>query len=114
MRSMAICFVSLVLCWGCNGNGDILDRTDPGACEVHKCRLQEGLVLIRYGLIQFTIDEMDAQGKLFPHANSYYLGGCAMPVEGPRQARVSFCPECRKTEATWCKAHARKGETVDH
>jgi hypothetical protein len=101
----------LTLCVGCNGGAPPdrvdVDVTTPGkVCEVHNIPLQEGVVPITYGLIRPTKEEIEAHQNLLPHAWSSYHDGCV--VKEAKRARVSFCPECRKVEATWREAQERK------
>jgi hypothetical protein len=99
-------FYLVTLCCSCNSASDLadVDATTPGKiCEVHNIPLQEDVVPIRYGLIRPTAAEIEACRKLFPHAASWYQGGCV--VKKATGARVSFCPKCRKAEAAWQANH---------
>jgi hypothetical protein len=78
-----------------------VEATAPSKiCEIHNIPLEEDVIPISYGYIELpTAGEIETRQKLFPHAWSSYNGGCV--IEEAKQARVSFCPECRKAEAIW-------------
>lgn len=80
----------------------IVDKTRPGAvCEIHGVPLLVDIVPISFG--KPDTDSESEQHQLFPNARSSVGGGCG--VQGPRRARVSYCPECRKMEIVWRAAH---------
>jgi hypothetical protein len=75
-------------------------------CELHALPLREDTIPIRYGRPKFNLKEREARQKLFPHANSFYRGGCI--VREAKRARVSYCPECRKAETEWQETRKRQ------
>jgi hypothetical protein len=84
-----------------------LDATTPGeVCEVHSTPLAEDTVPIVYGLPpRLTQEQRDRIIASFPHARTYYGGGCV--VGSKTKARVSYCPECREAQAKWEADHPR-------
>jgi hypothetical protein len=81
----------------------ILDARLPGKtrCEVHNRELVEDLVPIRYGFLIPEFVDQEVRRTRFPHAISYYSGGCV--VGAAREARVMNCPACRDAEREWSK-----------
>jgi hypothetical protein len=78
-------------------------------CEVHHEVLIKDKILIAYGFMSFSYDRAAYEAekpKLFPHANSYYLGGCVINWDSsPQSAEVLYCQKCRAAESIWLKEH---------
>ncbi len=79
-----------------------------GTCSVHKVKLQEEEVPVRYGLIRFSADYIAAKNELFPNAKSFVLGGCIVSPTNAKTRNVKYCPQCRAAESAWREAHPRK------
>lgn len=76
------------------------------SCVIHKESLQLEQVRIKYGLIRFSREFLDAQPKLFPNARSFLLGGCLVGPNQPKTGEVRFCPKCRDAEQLWARDHS--------
>jgi hypothetical protein len=71
-------------------------------CEVHNCAFESGLANLAFGLFELKPEYAEAKETLFPHANSWLIGGCvAMDVE---VVEVDYCEQCRDAENLWNKA----------
>ncbi len=70
-------------------------------CAIHGEALQGDLVPLRYGLIRFTREYLEAQLRLFPNARSFMLGGCRLPPNPQKLTKVSYCAKCREAQAAW-------------
>jgi hypothetical protein len=79
-----------------------------GKCSVHKVRLLEAEVKVRYGLIRFPEDYLGAKKHFFPNAHSFVLGGCRVSPTNPKVRKVRYCPRCREGEKAWHEAHPRE------
>jgi hypothetical protein len=83
-------------------------------CEIHHIRMARTKVPVEFGLIAEGGGRpgyYDAAARLFPHARSYYLGGCVMSPELPRRAFIYVCPECRIAKENWYAQHPLKTKT---
>ena len=67
-------------------------------CELHGIEFQDGTAPVRYGRIALSDEYHEARKKLFPHANSFVVGGCYMPDEIPPERPVKYCPLCRESQ----------------
>ena len=79
-----------------------------GTCSVHKTKLLQEEVPVRYGLIRFSSDYLHAKNKSFPNAYSFVLGGCLIYPTNPKTRMVSYCPKCRQAERAWQESHPKK------
>ncbi len=74
-------------------------------CKLHNEDLKRDKVKVRRGLPPGPPEGyFAAEASLFPHANSWILGGCVIDDEiDPEDDRedVYFCPQCRFAENTW-------------
>jgi hypothetical protein len=77
-----------------------------GSCSVHKVRLLEAEVPVRYGRVVFSRAYVRAERR-FPNSQSFALGGCYILPDNPKTRAVRYCPRCRKAEADW---HATEGQ----
>jgi hypothetical protein len=81
------------------------------SCEVHHEALIKDKLRIAYGLIGFLYDYeayvKDAP-KLFPHAKSFYGGGCLIEQYSPEYIEVLYCQKCRAAESVWVKENSRE------
>jgi len=82
-----------------------------GSCSMHKVRLLEAEVTVRYGLIVFSQAYRRAERR-FPNSRSFVLGGCYVHPDNPETATVRYCPRCREAEAAW-NATARRAHGAD-
>jgi hypothetical protein len=101
MKAFVIAAI-LLFAIGCEGKKppEPLDLRRPGkVCELHGVPLQDDTVGVEYGYPDK--EYLRAEAELFPHAEAKVIGGCV--VEDQKQARVSFCPECRKARLEWYK-----------
>ncbi len=55
---------------------------------------------IRYGFPAYD-DAWSVQERLFPHSNSYGLGGCVISENNPRDEQQWVCTDCRIAEKQW-------------
>ncbi len=79
---------------------------EPGECAIHKEVLVGDLVPLRYGLIRFTREYMEAQSRQFPNARAFMLGGCMLTPDPPTKTEVYYCPKCREAHAAWASENA--------
>jgi hypothetical protein len=70
-------------------------------CKLHNVNFEEGEVDIRYGLIRFGKEYLQAKKKHFPNANSLKVGGCFVYESQPKTTTLSYCPHCREAEKEW-------------
>lgn len=76
-----------------------LRSREPKSCRAHRFPLQVGLAKIAYGLFEFDEAYLADKRDLFPHSNSWVMGGCiSSDVD---VAQVDFCPHCRDAEGVW-------------
>lgn len=54
---------------------------------------------VRYGLIRFRPEYLEAQRMSFPHAKTFVLGGCL--IGSKKTAEVRYCRDCREAEQRW-------------
>lgn len=80
-----------------------------GKCSVHKVRLLESEVPVRYGLIVFSQAYRRAERR-FPNSRSFVLGGCVVLPDNTKTSVVRYCPQCREAEADWHAAAGRAHE----
>ena len=80
-------------------------------CEVHGLELLPDHVERRGGMPPAPPgDYLETAERFFPNANSWVLGGCVIPFpEIETEEEVEYCPQCRKLEKSWWRAH-RKDE----
>jgi hypothetical protein len=79
-----------------------------GTCSVHKVSLLQEEVPVRYGLIRFSADFIQAKRAHFPNAYSFVLGGCLVSLTNPKTRKVGYCPRCREAEKEWHEAHPKR------
>jgi hypothetical protein len=79
-----------------------------GSCSVHHVSLLHEEVPVRYGLIRFPPDYLQAKKTHFPNAYSFVLGGCLVSPTNPMARKMSYCPKCREAENAWHEARAKK------
>ena len=79
-----------------------------GTCSVRKIRLLHEEVPVRYGLIRFPADYLNAKKQQFPNAYSFVPGGCLVGSTNPKIRMVSYCPQCRDAEKAWQERHPKK------
>jgi hypothetical protein len=78
-----------------------------GFCELHSIRMAKTNVPIIYGLIRLNKEERArevASTNHFPHADTYFLGGCILGT--PTQAVLYVCSDCLRARKNWEAAHA--------
>jgi hypothetical protein len=80
------------------------EQEPPTVCEVHDLPLQEDVVPVSYGFPNMEFRQ--AQYFEFPHAEVTHHGGCM--VTDTRQAKVNYCPECRKAYEAWVAKQSEK------
>jgi hypothetical protein len=73
-------------------------------CPIHHQRLKEDVVPVRYGRLAVDSDYRDAEELRFPHARTWYEGGCV--VDEPVLARIKYCEVCRVRRHEWLAQHA--------
>ena len=79
-----------------------------GICNVHRVKMLEKQVPIRFGLIDFTDPYYSHEISRFPHTHEYVNGGCEFdPVAEKRPHRTLVCPECKRAERRWALAHPK-------
>jgi hypothetical protein len=84
---------------------------ETSSCEIHHEVLIKDKVRIGYGLMSFSYDYktyLETAPKLFPHANSYYLGGCVIEQYSPEYAEILYCRKCRDAEKVWLKENGKE------
>lgn len=69
-------------------------------CEIHDEVLKKDKLPITYGLTYIGEEYRTARRELFPHSNSYLLGGCVFGESGDSED-VLYCEHCRKAESEW-------------
>jgi hypothetical protein len=82
-----------------------IGKAAGSVCEVHDVLLKGDIVPLGYGLVLPRPVCKRAKNRLFPHSNSYVMGGCVVQPENA--AEVLYCRKCRQVEAHWLNAHAR-------
>ena len=83
-----------------------IGTTARSVCEVHDMLLKGDIVPLGYGLVLHRPAFKRAKNRLFPHSNSYVMGGCVVQPENATE--VLYCPKCRQAESAWLNAHARR------
>lgn len=78
---------------------------EPGICAIHDETLLRDVVPLRYGLIRFTPEYLEARPRLFPNARSFMLGGCMLTPDRPTRTEVYFCPKCREAQSAWARGN---------
>lgn len=81
------------------------------SCEVHHEVLIKDKVRIAYGLLGFLYDYeayLKAKPQFFPHANSFYGGGCVIEPDSPEYVEVLYCQKCRAAGSVWVKENSRE------
>lgn len=76
-----------------------LKAKEQRTCQVHGLPLEPGLARIDYGLIGVDKEYYADKRDLFPHSNSWILGGCVS--SNVEVAEVDCCPNCREAEEVW-------------
>jgi hypothetical protein len=79
---------------------------NSAVCDVHQETLQNEAVPIRYGLIRFSKEFLEAQQRLFPNSRSFVLGGCRVGPGQPKTKELRYCPQCRLAEHAWAQDHS--------
>ena len=79
-----------------------------GFCELHSIRMAKTNVPIIYGLIRLNSEQQArevASTNHFPHADTYFLGGCFLGT--PTQAVLYVCPDCLGARKNWEATHVK-------
>lgn len=68
-------------------------------CEVHGVPLQLELSNVAYGLYDEDPTYLAEKNELFPHSNSWVLGGCM--TSDVEVIEIDCCRMCRDAEGVW-------------
>lgn len=90
-------------------------QPETDRCEVHGELFKKDKVEIIYGDTVFRNGFLEAQEKLFPHANTEEYGGCIIENDAvtglqisPKYAEVLYCSKCRKAQKKWSRENRDK------
>lgn len=90
-------------------------QPETDKCEIHGKLFERDRVEIIYGLTILRKGYLEAEQKLFPHANIIKYGGCVIEndalTEGqtsPTSAEVLYCPKCRLAHKKWSLENRNK------
>ncbi|NHZ36443.1 hypothetical protein [Massilia rubra] len=72
-------------------------------CPLHRDALNDGYVIISYGLYRHSAAFMEAHRNLFPNSRLTVLGGCM--VQDEIIYCVRYCNACRKAHFQWATQH---------
>jgi hypothetical protein len=87
------------------GFGAVLWSADR-ECGIHRCPMRKDTVYIRYGLIRFSKEYLEA-ARGFTNANNEVLGGCIVD-ESRNYQKTFYCPLCRGEEKRWVARQTEK------
>ena len=90
-------------------------QPETDRCEVHGELFKKDKVEIIYGDTVFRNGFLEAQEKLFPHANTKEYGGCIIESDAatglqisPKYAEVLYCHKCRIAQKKWSRENRNK------
>jgi hypothetical protein len=88
---------------------EVADYTigESSVCGLHHVQMNRTAVPIAYGLLVFDVRyraKYVASTNLFPHADTFVLGGCYVSADSPKRAAIYTCPECKIAAAKWDSA----------
>jgi recombinational DNA repair protein (RecF pathway) len=103
MRLLGILGLAMMLCSCASPHAAVYPLPGGGLCHVHHVPMQKKIVQVSYGFPAWSDAYVRASAR-FPHADKEVNGGCD-PSPGPRKATVYVCPECKRAQLKWARAH---------
>jgi hypothetical protein len=83
-----------------------------GICNIHRIRMQNKLVPIRFGYFAFDASYDSAEIQKFPNAQEYILGGCVVDEKRVgKRVPIYICPECKRAQKEWEARHDHKPDS---